>query len=191
MKIKKGKPGYIKERKKRYLIWALAEFAVVAALMIIGYMQTGSRMNLFTVVAVVGCLPASKMLVEFIAMAPHKSIEEDKYEEVEEKAELLTKVYDLIITGNEKVMPVDVIVISGHTVCGYASNEKTDEAKISDYLKGMLKNNRCEKVTVKIFHDYKAFLSRAEGMNNIAAIDQTDHGRLERKIRNLILSTSM
>ena len=55
----------------------------------------------------------------------------------------------------------------------------------------MLQKNHCEKVTVKVFHDYVAFLSRAEGMNNIASIDKTDNRKLERKIKKLILSTSM
>lgn len=191
MKVEKGKPGYIKAEKNRYLIWSIAEFAVVAALVIIGYVQTGSKMNLLTVVAVVGCLPAAKTLVEFITMAPHKSIETKKYKEIEEKANLLVKAYDLIITNSEKVMPVDVIVISGYTVCGYTSNPKTDEAKVASYLKEMLQKNHCEKVTVKVFHDYVAFLSRAEGMNNIASIDKTDNRKLERKIKKLILSTSM
>ena len=72
MKLEKGQPGYIKARKLRYLMLAVAEFAIVAAVFILGYMQTGSRMNLFTVAAAVGCLPAAKMLVEFITMAPHK-----------------------------------------------------------------------------------------------------------------------
>ncbi|MGN1267609.1 MAG: hypothetical protein ACI4UH_06690 [Dorea sp.] len=191
LSIVKGQPGYIKAKKTKYLICSLAEFAVVAALVIIGYVQTGSKMNLLTVVAVVGCLPASKMLVEYIAMAPHKSIEQKKYQEIQEKAKLLTKVYDLIITSPEKVMPIDAIVISGHTVCGYTSGEKTDEVKVAKYLKEMLSHNGCEKVTVKVFHDYVAFLSRAEGMNNIASIDKSDNRRLERKIKKAILSTSM
>lgn len=191
MKIEKGQPGYIKSQKTKYLIWSIAEFAVVIALVIIGYVQTGSKLNTFTVVAIVGCLPASKMLVEFITMAPHKGIDIDKFEEIEEKAPLLSKAYDLIITGKEKVMPVEAFVISGHTICGYTSSSKTDEAVISSYLKEMLHINKVDKVTVKVFHDYVAFLSRAEGMNNIAAIEQQESRRMERKIRRLLLTTSM
>ena len=83
MKLEKGQPGYIKARKLRYLMLAVAEFAIVAAVFILGYMQTGSRMNLFTVAAAVGCLPAAKMLVEFITMAPYKSIDPEKYKELD------------------------------------------------------------------------------------------------------------
>lgn len=55
MTIEKGQPGYIKAHKMKYLIFAIVEFAIVAALVILGYVQTGSKMNLLTVVAVVGC----------------------------------------------------------------------------------------------------------------------------------------
>ena len=116
---------------------------------------------------------------------------EQIFKEIEEKAPLLTRVYDLVITSPEKVMQVDAIVISGHTVCGYTSNEKTDETKAARYIKEMLHNHKYEKVTVKVFHDYVAFLSRAEGMNSIAAIEKPDNRRRERRIRHLLLTTSM
>lgn len=191
MKIQKGEPGYIKAQKVKFLIWAVAEFAIVIALVVLGYMQTGTRLNLFTVVAVVGCLPAAKMLVELITLQPHKSIEPDIYKEIEDKAPLLTKAYDLVITGNDKVMPVDAFVISPHTVCGFTSSQKTDDVKISAYLKEMLKNNHVEKVTVKVFHDYTAFLARAEGMNNIMTVDKPSDRKRENTIRRLLLAVSM
>lgn len=191
MKIQKGEAGYVKIRKVKFLMGAVAEFSIVIALVALGYVKTGNRMNFFTVLAVVGCLPAAKMLVEFITMMPYKSIEPEKYREIEEKAPLLTKVYDLVITGNDKVMSVDVLVISEHTVCGYTANEKTDDVKTARYLKEMLMNNRLEKITVKVFHDYKSFLARAEGMNNVMTVERSEDRRRERKIRQLILATSI
>ena len=191
MKIEKGQPGYVKARKVKYLIWTIAEFGVVIAIFVLGYMQTGTRMNLFTIVAIVGCLPAAKMLVELLTMAPHKSIEPDKYKEIEEKAPLVTRVYDMVITSRDKVMPVDAIVISGHVVCGYASSPRTDETLLAKHIKDMLKASHYDKMTVKIFHDYVAFLSRAEGMNNIASIEKADTRKKEREIRNIILNLSM
>ena len=63
MKIEKGTPGYLNARKIRLLLLALLEFAIVIALLVLGYVQTGTRLNLLTVVAIVGCLPACKVLV--------------------------------------------------------------------------------------------------------------------------------
>ena len=182
MRTEKGQPGYVKARKQKYLLGAVVEFAIVIAIFVTGYIQTGSRLNLLTVVAVVGCLPAAKMLVEFITMAPYKSIE---------KAPLILKAYDMIITSSQKVMPLDAVVVSGHIVCGYASNPKTDEAALARHIKDILKDNHYDKMTVKIFHDYTAFLSRAEGMNNMAAVEQKESLRRGKKIRKIILNISM
>ena len=72
--------------KRKILIGTIAEFAVVIALVVLGYVQTKTKLNLLTVVAVVGCLPASKMLVEFITIAPHQSIEKIIYQEIRGKS---------------------------------------------------------------------------------------------------------
>lgn len=189
-KMQKGRPGYIRVRKIRYLLGAIVEFAVVIALLVLGYMQTGSRLNLFTVIAVVGCLPASKMLVEFITMAPYGSVSSDIYKELEKKAPLPPRAYDLILTSPEKVMPVSVMFFCGHTICGYAQSDRVDEAKCAGYIREMLEKNGYEKMTVKIFHDYKAFLARAEGMNNITAVEQKER-KLEENIKKIILTLSM
>lgn len=157
-KKEKGQPGYIKWRKEKYLIGTIAGVCSChSSLSCLVMCRRRTKLNLLTVSCAVGCLPASKMLVEFITIAPHQSIEKDIYQEIEAKASLLKRVYDLVITSPEKVMPVDAIVISGHTVIGYASNTKTDEITCARYLKDMLNANHHEKMTVKIFHDYKAF----------------------------------
>lgn len=46
MRIEKGQPGYLKAQKVKYLIWALGEFVVVVGLVVLGYIQTGSKLNL-------------------------------------------------------------------------------------------------------------------------------------------------
>ena len=191
MKIEKGNPGYIKARKTKYLIWALVEFAVVLAIFILGYVQTGTRKNLLTVVAAVGCLPAAKMLVEFIVMYPHKGIEEEKYQEINEKAPLILRLYDMLISSPQKLMPIDALVISGHIVCGYTSSPKTDEDFLAKYLKKTLEDNHYDKMTVKIFHDYKMVLARPAGMNNIATVEQPETNRRERKIRDTLFTVCM
>ena len=172
MRTEKGQPGYVKARKQKYLLGAVVEFAIVIAIFVTGYIQTGSRLNLLTVVAVVGCLPA-------------------KYQELEEKAPLILKAYDMIITSSQKIMPLDAVVVSGHIVCGYASNPKTDETALARHIKDILKDNHYDKMTVKIFHDYTAFLARAEGMNNMAEVEQKESLRREKKIRKIILNISM
>lgn len=191
MKTPKGEAGYISGRKTQLLLKTLLEFGIVASLLILGYMQTGTRKNLLTIVAIVGCLPASKSAVGWISLMPYKTIATEKAREIREKAALLTAVYDLVLTSREKIMPVDCFVISGRTVCGYTRSQKVDTAYAADYLKEMFAQNGYEKITVKIFAEYKPFLARAEGMNKIASIDRSDESEYEQRLKALLLSLSM
>lgn len=191
MKMEKGQPGYLTARKRKYLLIAVLEFAVVAALIILGVTQTGTKLNLLTVVAVLGCLPASKMLVEFIVMVPYRTIERVKYEEIEEKTKLLTRSYDMLLTSNEKLALIEAAVILDHTVCGYTSNRKTSPEETAAHIKDLLRENHMDKITVKIFHEYTPFLTRAEGLNNMAAVNRPETENKEQKIRSIILSASM
>ena len=191
MKIEKGQIGYLNELKRKYLLRALVEFAIVAAVFLLGYVQTKTKQNLFTIVAVVGCLPAAKMLVEFITVYPHKGIEQEKFHEIEEKAPLVMRLYDILFTSEQKAMPVDALVISGHVVCGYASSPRTDEEALAKHIKSVLKDNQYDKMTVKIFHNYTMFLARAEGMNNIAAVERLEDDRNEQNIKKILFNISM
>ena len=191
MKIEKGQPGSLKAERNKLLAQTLIEFVIVVVLLIVGYVQTGTKLNLFTLVAVLGCLPASKVLVELITIFPYKTIDADKAAEIKEKTPLLTTAYDMVLTSREKIMPVDAIVISGGTICGYSKSKKVKPEETASYIKKMLQENRFDKVTVKIFPDYVAFLSRAEGMNSIAEIEREDTRKKEKKIRKIILSLSM
>ena len=191
MKIPKGQAGYIPARKKKLLLYTALEFGAVALFLITGYLKTHTRLNLFTLFAVLLALPASKMLVELIAIAPYKTIDPAIAEEIEDKAELLTRAYDLIITSTERAMQVDAVVISNRTVFGYTGNSRTDTAEVSGHIRGMLEENHIKGTTVKVFHEYNHFLSRAEGLNNIIGVNHSADRELESSIRNILLHISM
>lgn len=191
MKVNKGKAGYLGKRRKQLLLKLSMEAVVIAGLMILGIMETGSRSNLLTVVAILGCLPAGKTLVELIMIFPHKSLEPVIAEEVEKKAEGLTTVYDLVFTSTNKIMPVDCMVIMGHTICGYSRNPKLDCTYTTKHLKEMLEQNKYTEMTVKIFDQYHPFLLRVEGMHNIAVVEGETGRKREEAIRSLLMNLSL
>lgn len=174
MNIKKGNAGYLNSRRKQLIIKAVLEFGIVLALLALGIWQTGTRMNLLTVVAVLGCLPASKALVEVIMIVPHRSVQPETAGEISEKTKLLTTVFDLVFTSQKNIMPVDSILILDNTICGYTSNEKTDAVYAGKHIKSILEQNQYAKVTVKIFTEYGAFLKRAEEMESLAESGRPD-----------------
>lgn len=58
------------------------------------------------------------------------------------------------------------------------------------HIKSIMKQNQFDKVVVKLFHDYKAFLTR-RGMNNIASVEQQDTRKHEEMIKGLLLDISL
>lgn len=189
--MKKGEAGYITSKKKRVIIKVVLEFGIVIALLLLGIQQTGDRVNALTLVAVLGCLPASKALVELIMILPHKSIEKEKASEIQEKASLLTMVYDLVLTSEHEIMPIDVLAISNNTICGYSSSKKIDFVFATKHLKQMLAANQLSQVSVKLFDNYTAFLTRAEGMHNIAFVEKKDSVEKEERIKQVIMNLSL
>ena len=65
-KAPKGVHGYTDAHKKRQLLKTILFFLLPAAIFLIGYLTTGTKKNYFTIIAVVGCLPACKELVNVL-----------------------------------------------------------------------------------------------------------------------------
>ena len=53
-KIQKGKPGYLNYKRKVEILRTVIYFAIVLAIFALGYWQTHTRLNLLTVVAILG-----------------------------------------------------------------------------------------------------------------------------------------
>ena len=190
-KVEKGKPGYLNYKKKAEILRTVIYFAIVAAIFLLGYTQTHTRLNLMTVVAVLGCLPASKALVGVIARFPYPSIDPDRAKEIAKISRHLTVCYDTVITSREKIMPADCFVISGHNLYGYTHDEKVNPEELAKHIRSILSQNGYTGLTVKILNQYAPFLARVEGLDNIAAVEQEDTKQTEQEIRQLLLNISM
>ena len=140
-KVEKGKPGYLNYKKKAEILRTVIYFAIVAAIFLLGYTQTHTRLNLMTVVAVLGCLPASKALVGVIARFPYPSIDPDRAKEIAKISRHLTVCYDTVITSREKIMPADCFVISGHNLYGYTHYEKVNPEELAKHIRSILSQN--------------------------------------------------
>ena len=190
-KVQKGDPGYLDHKKRIEIIRTIIYFGIVAAVFLLGYSQTHTRRNILTVVAILGCLPAAKALVGVITRFPYSSIDRKKADEIRSKTGLLTVCYDMVITSRESIMPVDCIVISGHTIFGYTHYEKVNAEELSKHIRSILAQNQYTGLTVKVLNQYKPFLARIEGLNNIAAVEREDTKEKEETIRGIILNISM
>lgn len=190
-KFRKGQAGYLDYQKKAEIIRVIIYFAIILAIFLIGYFQTKTRLNVMTIVAVVGCLPACKVLVGVIIRVAYYSINKAKAAEIAALTDHITVIYDMIITSRQSIMPVDCIVISGHTAFGFTSSHKVDPTEVSKHISDILRSNQIDGVSLKILDNYTAFLARAEGLNNIARVEKSDTKAFETQVANLILNISL
>ena len=161
MKLKsKGTLGYINNRKIARGLLFLLEVTLIVAIFLTGYITVGSRENLFTVVAIVGVLPAAKALIALIMIFPHKSQTKEAYDEVCGTAgDTCVVLTELVLTTTERIMPIDFIVVKESHIVGYTTHPKCDIPFADKFLTENMQLNG-HKVSVKIMDNKSKFLAR-------------------------------
>ena len=82
-KVLKGSFGYLDYKKKMSAIMTMGMFALSLVIFIMGYITTKTNANYLTVVAVLGCLPASKCAVSMIMFLKAKGCSKEDSNEIE------------------------------------------------------------------------------------------------------------
>lgn len=163
-KIVKGQYGYIKHQK----IWSTARtlilFALSLSIFIIGIKSTGSKENLLTVVAVLGCLPAGRSAVNTIMFLRARGCSEKARDTISPNSGELTQLYDMFFTSYEKNYQISHMVVQNNIICGYTESPKTDGKRCEKHLDTYLKQGGCKGVAVKIYDDIEKY---CEGLANL------------------------
>ncbi len=157
----KGTYGYINYEKKKRILITLVLFAIPILIYVTGYLQTGTRKNLFTFVAIMGCLPASKCAVSMIVICMQKPMKAELYELFRRHVRDLTAVYETTVSSEKKNYPLPCIVICGQNVVCYSEDAKVDKEYLQQHIKKILQGNGYRS-NVKIFTEQKAFLRRVD-----------------------------
>lgn len=161
---RKGEFGYIAAEKKRKIIFTSILFAVPLLIFFTALIYFKTRLTIWTVVAVVGCLPACKMLVNLIMLFRSPSLNREVYQKISEHAGKLLMSYEMYMTFYEKSAFIDAFAVCGNLVVGYSSDPKIDTSFMETEAQKILKGNGY-RTTVKIFTDLKPFLDRLDTMN--------------------------
>lgn len=164
-KITKGSYGYLPYKKKMSAIMTFGMFALSLAIFIMGYITTKTNANLLTVVAVLGCLPASKSAVSMIMYLKAKGATEEDKTVIEEVKGNLFGYYDLYFTGYQKNFPTNHLVVTQNSIIAYSSNEKITEKEFNEHMKDILNKERISDITVKLFTDRNKYLNRLKELN--------------------------
>ncbi len=163
-KLEKGTYGYL--NRSRVLAWKRAALMLSAPVLIFlaAWVLHGTRENVITVVAIVGCLPGCNQVVRAVMASRYHSMDRAMWEKVEAQKGELPVLYELVFTSYENNYPVDCIVSAGREVLGYSSDPKLDAAKAAAHIRDMLKKGSY-KQNVKIVKEQEAFLGQLARMS--------------------------
>lgn len=158
----KGTKGYIRKQLIFEVVKTVVMFAMAFGIFFIGYMTLGTKKSLWSVLAVLALLPASKSLVGVIMLARFGSISDEDYKLFSQKTGSLPTLYENILTTSERTFFVPVLCYAASDLIAYTSG---DAEPVKVHLDTVLKAAG-HKVSVKVFTDKAAFCNRAEVMRD-------------------------
>lgn len=175
-KAAKGSYGYFAWEKRRRALETLVRFLPSVLLAVVGYMQTGTRKNLFTLAAILVCLPACRSLVGWIMMLPRKSMEQAAYEKIRARAGGLAMAYDLYFTTYEKNIAVDAMAVGGGQVIqviGYCSRRQEHRADMEGYIRDTIAAGGYP-VAVRLLEELQPFLDALDMLDALDAAEGSE-----------------
>lgn len=190
----KGQKGYLKAERKRLTLRTVLLFALPLAIFLLGYFSTHSRNNLLTIVAVLGCLPACRCLVNLIMVMRYHGISDELYAKIKPYEGSCTCFTDLVFTGYEKTFEIMHMAMKGDQLIGYATDPKCDPKACEKHLNGLFAQNALREVDIKIFKDLSAYtrrLSQIDSLENQEKEEQDSRALLNDLVGSLLKAISL
>lgn len=183
----KGHYGYLKTKRNQVLVMTILMFAVSLSLFAAGIITTGSNKNLLTIVAVLGCLPASKSMVSLIMYLKATGCSAEAKEMIENVQGELVGMYDMYFTSYKNNFPVSHMVVEGKNICGYAE-KKFNTGLCENHLETILKQSGYKDLTIKIFTDSVKYSDRLSQLNEI---DREKTPKRDEEVRKVLFDVSL
>ena len=71
--MKKGSYGYIKNKRKKLILWLILDVVVAVGIFVLGlFLNKFSNKNIFTIIAMLFTLPGAKIFVSLVVIFPYK-----------------------------------------------------------------------------------------------------------------------
>ncbi len=166
--MNRGDRGYIRFQRKKSIIMTVLMYALGTGIYFLGYFILHTNKSLWTVIAVLSLLPASKSAVRMIMLFRAHPTDPSLYDEVERRCPKLSVLYDLIFTTYERTYTVQALVYGCKNLCILSLDGRGENQKISKDLESYIRNSLNEanpSPSVKVYDEKEAFLKRASEIN--------------------------
>lgn len=166
-RLTKGEYGYLEYQKKRTALRTLFYFALSLAIYGLGIYSTGSNKNLLTIVAVLGCLPACKSLVNTIIYFRASGCGSQARERLSAFDDRLRVFYDMYFTAYRDNFPISHMTLKGNVLCAYTESAKCDCKAGEKHIEQMLAQGGYKNITIKIFDNLDKYIDRLSQLEEL------------------------
>lgn len=187
-KIQKGNKGYLEYQKKATVFRTAVLFALSLAVFLTGYFSTGSRNNWLTIVAVLGCLPASRSAVNMIMTLRFCGIGNADYAKIAPHVRDCAALCDLVFTSYEKNYEIHHMAYKGNCLIGYTANAACDAKKCEKHLHDMCVQNALGDVDIKIFKELPKYINRLDQIQSQPDLEVEQEGKAPAAKAELVCS---
>lgn len=167
-RIQKGKRGYLQSQRRILTVRTAILFALSLAIYLLGWWSTGSNKNLLTIVAVLGCLPASRSAVNAVMFYRYHGIGEQDAGKIALHEGGLCALYDLVFTSYDKNFEIHHMTVTDRGLTGYTASPACDAKACEKHLKAMCSQNGIRDVDIRIFRELPKYLNRLDALQGEA-----------------------
>lgn len=178
--------GYIDSQKKYEIIRTVVCFGISISLFVAGYVAAKSKMNVLTVVAILGCLPASKSLVSTIMFLRHKSCSQATHDKVSPACVCFDHLYDLIFTTEKVTYKVVHAAYKGKCLVLF-SEDALDTNRLEAHIDEYLNRAGIKSVNVKVYTDLNKYTERLEQMAALEKEEEKLAGEVVQLLKEITL----
>lgn len=182
----KGTYEHADHKKKVDTFVMIILFAMALGLYVIGRVTTGSNRNILTIVAVLGLLPACKMVVDVIMSLRVKRCEPALKEKIDDAVGGLDGLYNMYFTSYNRNYLLAHLVIAGNSVIGLSVDKDFDENGFKAHLTDLLLKEGLKDVLIKVFTDDEKYVGRLRELNDVMPSSAKDSD-----IHRLILNVTL
>ncbi len=160
LKLQKGKKGYLNAYKKSQLLKAGIGFAIIIAVVIAALLIKHTTKTAIIVIAIVGALPTTKMLVGFLVVAFFSSYDGERVKkELRKNGEEL---FDLAISTEEKLIFIPYLYMTEDKIFALVKSKKEfDKNKLRRYIQNWMKGDSLY-FKVSLFEEEKTMIKEVE-----------------------------
>lgn len=184
-RIIKGDADYINKKRTRTILITILFFTISLGLFVIGYITTGSKRNLLTVVAVLGCLPSAKSAVNMIMFIRAKGCSKEIQDRINQNVGRLVSMYDMYFTSYKKNFNIAHMIVDNKVIIGFSEDIKCDFDMCKEHISTILKQAGYKGVKMTFTADIDKYIEMLKNLNNIQneIVEETDDINKDDEIR--------